>query len=109
MSESGTAPESAMAGGIYVVGEFLGVERARTFTRRESGEVVNVRPRVGVQVNGEEVGIACSDDTILDALTRGWKHGDLVRVLVEVRPPFGSRGSVSYLIPGTVETRARWS
>lgn len=99
---------SDMAEGFYLVGTFLGVERARSFTRKENGETVNVRPRLGVMVNDEEVEVAVKDDAQLEEVAKGLAKGQPIRLVVEVRPPFGARGGVSYSLPGVIVTRHRW-
>lgn len=91
--------------GIYIRGEYLGVQEARSFTRTGTTEEVKVRPKVGISVDGEELAVAAKDDEHLARTVRGWVKGDTVDLRVEARPPFGSRGSVSYVLPGVIESR----
>lgn len=107
MSEQQRSPEH----GIWLVGEYLGVEHARTYTDRQTQEVRNVRPRLGLSVGGEEVAVVCADESQLTNLARGLVKGQPARVRVEVRPPFGARGAVQFLAPGAIESRSfgpRW-
>lgn len=96
--------------GIYVQGTFLGSQAARTFTREGSGEVVNVRPRIGLDLDGEEVEVSCKDDEQLRETVKGLTRGQTIRLRVEVRPPYGARGAVTIALPGAIESRKRsWS
>lgn len=104
MSESNANESSVEAQhGIFIRGIYLGIEEGRTFTPRGSTEERTVRPKLGVAVNGEEVAIAARDDAHAASARRGLVKGDVVEVLVEPLPPFGSRGEVTYTLPGTYE------
>jgi hypothetical protein len=105
-SKTGTEQEH----GIFIVGDYLGREVARTYTPQGSTEVRNVRPRLGLSVDGEEVPVVVKDDAELDATTRGLVHGQTIRVRVEAFPPYGARGAVQFGLPGAIAaTRTRWS
>lgn len=101
-NENVTEPEPQQ--GIFIRGEYLGIEESRTWTPRdEPGATRTVRPKLGLRVNGEEVAIVAKDEPAIAQTRAGWVKGDLVEVAVEPLPPFGARGSVVYTLPGTYE------
>jgi len=95
--------------GIYVHGAYMGFKPGRTFDRRDTGETVNVRPRLGVLVGDETVEVRCLDDAQARQYASGLSKGDDCWLPVDIRPPFGARGSVSYFLPGVFETRDDWA
>lgn len=97
--------------GFFIRGAFLGVQEARTFKRNGTGETVNVKPRLGLRVNGVDFELVAKDDAQMQEARRGLVKGDVVTFSVDPRPPYGSpRGSeVDLFLPGAYESRrAEW-
>ena len=92
--------------GLLIRGFLLGRQPARSFQRGgPEGEKVNVRPKIGLDVNGEEIAVACRDDENMDSVLGGLVKGDSIELIVEARPPFGAKGAVTYTLPGVVKPR----
>lgn len=110
MSENDQNAKQASNGqGFFIRGTYLGAQPARTFTRAGTSEEVNVKPKLGVSVDGEEYSIKARDDDHLAATIAGKVKGDLITLAIEARAPFGSGNKpVEYVLPGVVESRQQW-
>jgi hypothetical protein len=96
--------------GLFLRGTYLGVQESRTWKPRGEDREVTIRPKLGVSVNGEELEIGCTDDAQMQQVRKGLVKGDRIELEVEALPPFGSRGAVTYTLPGVIsrERRSDW-
>ena len=95
--------------GLFIRGTYLGSQGSRSFNRAGTGEEVQVKPKIGLNVDGVEMAVKAKDDRHLDETVRGFVKGDTVTVRVEARPPFGARGDVDFVLPGVIaERREEW-
>jgi len=106
MPENENAPRQSQPHGVFIRGTFKGTQPARSFVRASDGETVNVKPRIGLDVDGEELVIKCPDDAAMRAAIGSAQKGQEMLIRVDVRPPFGARGAVDFLLPGTIAERA---
>lgn len=105
MSENAKENGNSTQQGFYIRGTYLGVEEGREWTPPGTTEVRTIKPKLGLMVNGEEVAVSAKDDGHLAQARSGLIKGDEVEILVEVRPPYGSRGDVGFFLPGAIESR----
>lgn len=105
VTEQRVAPKVNEQHGIFIRGIYKGSVQQREFTRAGTQEKVTVRPKIGLDVDDEEVVIKAKDDAQLAEVTRGKVRRQLAEFRVEARPPFGSRGSVDFVLPGVIVER----
>jgi len=108
MTEQRSEPKPSERQGMFIRGTFLGTQPSRTFTRAGTTEDVNVKPKIGLEVNGETVAVKAKDDQHMTSVSSGWTKGQTVTVEVEARPPYGARGEVDFVLPGVIESREQW-
>jgi len=89
------APENgaAMYDGLVLVGEFLGVQEARTYTRKD-GKPGTEYAKIGLKTRGGvyEVAIGSDDDLAAFRRENALVKGDRVSIEVDALPPWGARG-----------------
>lgn len=105
MTEQRTGNDKSSQHGIFIRGQLLGRQPARTFTRDTTGETVNVKPKIGLMVDGVEFSVKASDDAQMDAALAGKAKGEEVTLRIEVLAPYGSTRPVDYTLPGVVASR----
>lgn len=105
VTEQRTASDKSTQHGVFIRGTYLGRQAARTFTRDGNGETVNVKPKIGLMVDGLEYAIKATDDAQIDAALQGKVKGDEVTLRIEALAPFGSNKPVDFTLPGVVASR----
>lgn len=106
MPENENAQKAQSTQGMFIRGTLLGRQPARSFTRNGTDEVVNVKPKIGLMVDGVEMAVKAQDDAHIDAVLAGKVKGDEVTLRVEVLAPYGSNKPVDVTLPGVVQSRA---
>jgi len=74
------------------------------FTRND-GTDVQVKPKIGLDVNGTEYQVKCRDDDHMRQVIGSVARGSTLTLEVVALPPFGARGDVAFTLPGVIESR----
>lgn len=107
MTDDPNAKRGDAQQGLFIRGTYLGRQAPRTFTRGSGpdAETVNVKPKIGLMVDGIEYAIKGADDAHIDQALAGKVKGDVVTLRIEAIAPFGSNKPVDYTLPGVVQAR----
>ena len=81
--------------GLVLVGEYLGVQEARKYTRKDGKDGLEPA-KVGIKTRGGVYEVSVGDDDALSAFRRdnALVKGDRVSIEVDALPPWGARGDV---------------
>jgi len=104
MPENENAPTPKQQHGLFIRGTFKGTQQARSFDRAD-GTKVNVKPKIGLDVDGTEYEVKCADDEQMRRVVGSSAKGSTLTLEVVALPPFGARGDVAFTLPGVIESR----
>lgn len=106
MAEGQNANSNTQSHGLFIRGTLLGRQAARSFIRNGTNEEVNVKPKIGLMVDGIEFSVKATDDADIDRVLGGKVKGDEVTLRIEAVAPFGTNKPVDFTLPGVVQSRA---